>query len=77
MATKTVVTCDLCGSDADVHDMTVIYQYGKGKPWEIDLCSRCFEGRMRDMADLGRRAKISNVRPQARIKETKLTPANL
>mgnify|MGYP000143166545 FL=1 len=57
--------------------MTVVWKYAQGKPWEIDLCERCYKNRMRDMADLGRRAKINNVRPQTRIKKTIIGPENL
>lgn len=77
MATLQVQVCDLCESREDVATMTVVWKYGQTAPWELDLCERCYSNRMGDMRDMGRRAKINNVRPQARIKPTKISEANL
>ncbi len=77
MATEQRMICDLCRSPDDVHTMTVVWRYGQARPWELDLCDRCYGNRMKDMADLGRRAKINNVRPQTRIKKTIIGPENL
>jgi ribosomal protein L40E len=77
LATEQRVICDLCRSDENVSTMTVVWKYAQGRPWEIDLCERCYGNRMGDMADLGRRARINNVRPQARIKKTIIGPDNL
>lgn len=77
VATEQRMICDLCRSPEKVSTMTVVWKYGQGKPWELDLCERCYGSRMQDMADLGRRAKINNVRPQARIKKTIIGPENL
>lgn len=77
MAVESRRICDLCKSDKDVDTMTVVWQYAKGKPWEIDLCARCYVSRMGDMAKEGRRAKINNVRPQYRIKKTEIGKDNL
>lgn len=77
MATLEVKICDLCDGRDEVSTMAVVWRYGDEAPWEIDLCARCYEGRMKDLKDLGRRAKINNVRPQARVRKTKITAANL
>lgn len=77
MATLEVKICDLCDSREDVSTMAVVWKYGDVPPFELDLCERCYQNRMSDMAKLGRRAKINNVRPQAKMRKTHLTPAQL
>lgn len=77
MATLEVKICDLCNSREEVSTMAVVWKRGEEAPWELDLCERCFANRMSDMKDVGRRAKLNNVRPQARIKKTYITDANL
>ena len=77
MATEQRMICDLCRSPEEVSTMTVVWKYGQARPWELDLCSRCYGTRMADMAELGRRAKLNNTRPPARIKKTELKPENL
>lgn len=77
MATLEVKICDLCEGREDVSTMAVVWRRGEEPPWELDLCQRCYDNRMSDLAKLGRRAKINNVRPQARIRKTHLTPAQL
>lgn len=77
VATLEVRICDLCDSREDVSTMAVVWKRGVEPPWELDLCERCYTNRMSDMREVGRRAKISNVRPQARIRKTHITEANL
>ena len=77
MATLEVKICDLCNSREDVSTMAVVWKRGEEQPWELDLCDRCYTNRMSDMRDVGRRAKINNVRPQARVRKTHITEANL
>jgi hypothetical protein len=77
MATLEVKICDLCNSREDVYTMAVVWKYGDDSPWELDLCTRCYSNRMSDMHAVSRRAKINNVRPQARVRKTNITEANL
>ena len=77
MATLEVKICDLCNSRDEVSTMAVVWKRGDVPPWELDLCERCYSNRMSDMQQVGRRAKINNVRPQARIRKTHITEANL
>lgn len=70
MAVQTRRVCDLCRSDQDVDTMTVVWHYEEARPWEIDLCERCYEGRMADLAAEGRKATINNTRPQHRKRKT-------
>ena len=77
MATLEVKICDLCNSREEVSTMAVVWKRGEEQPWELDLCDRCYTNRMSDMRDVGRRAKINNVRPQARVRKTHITEANL
>ena len=77
MATLEVKICDLCGSREEVSTMAVVWKRGDEPPWELELCDRCYVNRMSDMREVGRRAKINNVRPQARVRKTHITEANL
>jgi hypothetical protein len=77
MATLEVKICDLCNSREEVSTMAVVWKRGDEAPWELDLCDRCYTNRMSDMREVGRRAKINNVRPQARVRKTHITEANL
>lgn len=77
MATLELKICDLCQAREDVSTMAVVWKYGDEMPWELDLCNRCYENRMSDMRGMSRRAKINNTRPQARVRKTHITEANL
>ena len=74
MATQQIVVCDLCGSDQDTATMMVTREYGNAQPFELDLCDRCWNNRMADLAEKGRKTKRSNVRPQRRVR--KVPPGN-
>ncbi len=77
MATLEVKICDLCNSREDVYTMAVVWECGEEFPGELDLCTRCYGNGMSDMQGVSRRAKINNVRPQARVRKTHITEANL
>ena len=77
VATLEVKICDLCGDRDDVSTMAVVWKRGDVPPWEVDLCERCYTNRISDIAAVSRRAKINNVRPQARVRKTHITEANL
>lgn len=69
--------CDLCSTESEVETLTVVYKRSDNRPWELDLCQRCYRSRLGDMADKGRRAKASNVRAPARVKKTVITADDL
>ena len=71
------LACDLCDSEKDVQTMIVVWNYRAGKPWELDLCSRCYQSRMGDLVERGRRTKYKNVRPQHRMTKAVITEENL
>ena len=77
VATVSQVVCDACGSTEKVSTLTVVYQFGNSKPWEIDMCDSCYQSRLGDVRERGRRARISNTRPQARIVKTEIKESNL
>lgn len=69
--------CDLCKSEDGVETMTVVRGYGRRAPWEIDICTKCFDSRMGDMRPKGRRPTINNIRPQHRLQKTEISEDNL
>lgn len=69
--------CDLCRSEDNVQTLTVVWNYKAGAPWELDMCERCYDSRLGDLREMGRRAKINNVRPQHRMRVTTITEDNL
>lgn len=73
MATRQIMVCDLCGETDNVDTVTIVWNYGRSKPYELDLCQRCYKNRLGDLAEKGRRAQRNNTRPQARIKKTEIT----
>ena len=70
MAVRQQRICDLCGSDEGTDTLTVVWHYYEGNPWEIDLCERCYQNRIADLAPKGRKATINNIRPQHRMRKT-------
>lgn len=71
------LACDLCDSEDDVFTLTVVWDYRAGKPWELDVCRRCYESRLGDLRDRGRKARIKNVTPQHRMAKSVITEENL
>ncbi len=77
MATISTTVCDLCQSDVEVFPLTVVYDWSKRAAWEVDMCQRCYDSRLSDMAALGRRPSKRNIKPQTRQRKTVITEANL
>ena len=77
MATYHVVRCDICGKEEGVAPVTVVPEFKKMRPWEVDMCQACYESRFGDLVAKSRRAGRSMVRPQHRMVKTEITEANL
>lgn len=77
MATVARKVCDSCRSEENVDECIVSYHFEEGKPWAVDLCERCFLKRLGDLVGKSHSVKRSNLRPQYRMVETKITEKQL
>lgn len=77
MGTMSRRFCDICHTDQDVDECTIVYSYGRRRPWAVDLCPACYEAKMGDLIKKSHPVKRSNVRPQGTIEETILRPEQL
>lgn len=77
MAIVSKTICDMCRADVDVFQLVVSYDRAARAPWEIDLCVSCYQDRLGELIQAGRPASVSNLRPQARVRKTTITPENL
>jgi hypothetical protein len=77
MATITKTVCDLCQDGTDVSSFIGTYDWSKKGAWELDLCRRCYQNRLGDLAALGRKPSKKNIRPQARQVKTTISQVNL
>jgi hypothetical protein len=77
VATFQVIRCDVCGTEDQVAAVTVVAEFKAARPWEVDMCQRCYESRFGDLVAKSRRAGRSMVRPQHRMVKTEITEANL
>lgn len=71
--TVVVRICDKCKGTEDVTDLTVVYGYGTNKPWEVDLCGKCYRQVLGGLEAKSRPPEIKNVRPQHRFKKTDIS----
>lgn len=77
MATYQITRCDLCGGDQDVEPVTVVYKFKKSRPWEADICAKCYEDKFAALQAKSRRPELNNVRPQHKMIKTEITEADL
>lgn len=77
MAEVTTKLCDACESPKDVDTMMVVYHYGKQRPWEVDICQKCYDTRFKDLLPKSRNSMKVNTRPQYRLVKTQIGPENL
>lgn len=69
--------CDLCRSVQDVSQITVVWGAARNRPWEADICKKCYNERFAELAARSRRPSTDNVRPQHKVKKTTIGEANL
>lgn len=74
---REVALCDVCRSEENVRDLTILNGYGMSEPWTIDLCNRCFQERFSDLLELGRVARVNRLRPQRRASKIEIDESNL
>lgn len=69
MARVQKALCDVCGTEDDVHVITVVWDGKKSQPWEADLCEKHYQERLGDLIKKSRKAGRSNLRPQHRMEK--------
>lgn len=74
MAVTSLRVCDVCGTTEHVNILTGVY--GK-KPFEVDLCTTCYEHCSEDFAKKIRRPTRSTIKPQHRFAKTSISKTNL
>lgn len=69
MARVQKALCDVCGTDKNVHVISVVWEGKRTHPWEADLCETHYMERLGDLIAKSRRAEKSNLRPQHRMEK--------
>jgi hypothetical protein len=77
VAEVTSKVCDACGSKDSVDTLMVVYHYGTDRPWEVDMCQKCYDTRFADLIAKSRPGMRVNTRPQYRLVKTSISPENL
>ena len=77
MADVTNKICDACGGNKEVDTLMVVYHYGTDRPWEVDVCQKCYDTRFADLLPKSRPSMRANTRPQYRLVKTEIGPENL
>ena len=77
MAIVSKTICDVCRTDREVYPLMVSYDSAVRRAWEVDLCTRCYQDTLGDLASGSRPTSRSNLRPQARVRKTEISEENL
>jgi len=78
LATEQVTRCDVGGKcDGPVSLLTVVFEQGRTRPWEVDLCSKHYRELFGDLVKRGRKATMTGIAPRHRVAKTEIGPENL